>query len=375
METNQKPRPRVLIGSLSKDNVGPIPIITRAFMDGLKDQYMFIPHYSNRKSGTSERSSLSIVNFYYFVKHLYFWLYEILKYQPEIAHYPVTSYWNLEKSLIFLMMAKLFSVKAVAHLHGGSFDIFWSNLSSKRKKFAATCLRRLNAIIVLSEGWKNWIINEIGIENRKVMVVNNPIDKQFEETALTLESSENGNLFFLGSLGKRKGVFDILNAALSLTREGIDYKLILAGPEAQRGDLERIKSFIDRYKLDKVTVLEPVHGEQKNHLFKENNIFLFPSYNENFPLVIIEAAAAGKAIITTKTGALPEFFINGESVLFVEPGNVQQILDSINQLLNNKEKRTQIGNAARKTFLDCLSRKNILISLDKSYKMILNNKV
>ena len=76
---------------------------------------------------------------------------------------------------------------------------------------------------------------------------------------------------------------------------------------------------------------------------------LLPSYIENFPLVVLEAAAAGQAIITTPVGAVPEFFEDGVSALFVDPGNPQQIANAIMRLLRNPGERRRLDHEARQS--------------------------
>ena len=366
---------KILIGSLAKGDYGPITTITNAFIDGLNNKYDMIPHYANRKFGVTSQAGFNVINVYYFFKHLLLWTGRLSYYRPDIVHYPLTSYWNLEKSIIFLKIAKLFRTHTVAHLHGGSFDKFWKTLSPLRKKLAKRELKQLDALIVLSENWKIWVCENIDLEEDKVIIVNNPIDSEFENNALSFNTLEGSNIFFIGALGKRKGVYDILKVASQLKKMKINCSILLAGPEERKGDLKKINKIVNRQSLDNVEVLKPIYNTEKIDYFKRNSIFLFPSYNENFPLVIIEAAAAGKAIITTKVGALPEFFNHNESVIFVEPGNIEQIIGAIIELLDNQKMRLLLGNGARKVFLNKLSRDKIIDSLDKVYQKIMNDRI
>lgn len=338
------------------------------FIEGLSDNYSFKPYYANRKYGTTIQGNFNLINIVYFIKHISLWTIKLIKERPDIAHYPITSYWNLEKGLIFLLVAKLFGAKTIAHLHGGSFDKFWSTLNRDRKSLSLKMLRYIDRLIVLSNGWKGWIFRNIAFEYEKISVVNNPIDKTFAEKALSFPEPHEPTLFFLGSIGKRKGVYDVLSVAIQLKKLNIPCKINIAGPESKKGDLAKIQNIILKNQLTNLKILQPVYGENKLNYFKQNCIFLFPSYNENFPLVIIEAAAAGKPIITTKVGALPEFFRHDESVLFVNPGDIDSIVDAVITLLSNREKRLSLGSAARDVFLNCLSKKEILKSLDVVYQ-------
>ena len=113
--------------------------------------------------------------------------------------------------------------------------------------------------------------------------------------------------------------------------------------------------------------------EDKVNYFTKSAVFLFPSHNENFPLVIIEAACAGLPIISTRVGAVPEFFEHMKNIFFVEPGNLLEIKDNT-KLFNEKD--SILGTRNRKTSLisqdiECQKIKIItrpLINIKKGYK-------
>lgn len=366
MEQN---KPVILIGSLTKENRGAIPTITKAFIEGLQSEYHFIPHYADRKYGNTRTSNFNPPNLYYFIKHFSQWIYNLIIYRPDIAHYPITSYWNLEKSLIFLKVAKLFGCKTIGHLHGGAFDNFWDNLSMFRKSVALRLFESVDWMIVLSEYWKDYIIGEVGLH--RVTVLNNPIDKDFElKTIKAVRKKGENQILFVGSLGKRKGVYDILRVATEL-KDQYEFEISLIGPEDRVDDIQKIGDYIREHQIEQyVSVLGSLFDDYKIAAFVNSDIFLFPSYNENFPLVIIEAACAGLPIVTTPVGASPEFFENEKSVIFVEPGNIEQIKNAVVDLLNNPEKRKRLGEGARQVFEEKLSRDNIMNQLDKVYRNI-----
>ena len=366
-----KVKPKILIGPISKYNKGPIPTINRAFINGLSNKYNFCPFYMKRKYGKIEQSNLNFVNLLYFFKHYILWIIKIIVCKPDLVHYPITSYWNLEKSLLFLSTAKFLGVKkVVGHLHGGAFDLFWGKINPLRKRTSLKMFSKLDSIIVASYHWKKFIENN-GIKV-KVNMVNNPIDGDFEDRMSELNSGNNNKkILFVGSLGKRKGFYDIIEVCKSINYQ---FTITAVGAEARKNDLFKIKNLIQEFKLStKIRIIESekMRLEEKVDFFYNNGIFLLPSHNENFPLVIIEAACASLAIITTRVGALPEFFEHNKSVIFVEPGNIEQIKYAIVDLLNNLEKRKRLGQEARKVFIEKLNREKIIKSLDRVYQSLL----
>ena len=357
---------KILIGPLNERILGAIPTINKVFIDGLSEKYDFIPFNMERAYGKTEKSSLNLKNIYFFFKHFVSWILYLIKYKFNLVHYSITSYWNLEKSLIFLTTAKIFKAKTVGHLHGGAFDSFWDNISSTKKIFALIQFKKLDVLIVTSKYWENYV--RCNIDVKKMVIINNPIDLKYEKgVSRKIESTDgkrNGEILFVGSIGKRKGVYDIIETAKFLNIKNI---IKIIGSEEKPNDLKNIYRLIEKNNLSKkikVIESEKLELKQKIDVFSESEIFLFPSYKENFPLVVIEAAAAGLPIITTRVGALPEFFVHQKSVIFVEPGNINQIANAVIELLENKEKRVILGRNAKEVFQNKMGRERIIESLD-----------
>ena len=363
---------KIIIGFLSNDKTESISIITKAIIESLKDHYDFIPLHANRKIISTERASIHLLNIYYYVIHLFLWVFNIIKHSPNIAHYPITSFWNLDKSLSFLLVAHIFRIKTIGHLHGGGFIEFWINLSPIRKTIALYIFNKLDALIVLSPVWKDKICNLLNLDKEKVYVVHNQINNNFEKVALANKyDHHNKNILCLGVMDTQKGVFDILETA-KLTDDNVDIKFILAGPEREPDIYYRINKYMAKHNLNKKIYLNKgVWGKDKIDLFKSAAALLLPSYTENFPVVVVEAAAFGLPIITTPVGAIPEYFKDGISVIYVTPRNPKQILNAVMALYLNKEKRMSLGYEARKIYLDELSNKISINSLKNIYSTIL----
>jgi len=363
---------RVLIGSLTEDNYSPITTITRAFISSevLNKKYEFIPHYAIRKYGKAHTGEFNLVNLWYLIKHFVSWCKKIIIYRPDIAHYPITSYWNLEKSLLFLKIAGILGAKKVGQLHGGAFIDFWNKIGKIRRENNLKELNKLDVLIVSSSYWERMLREQCGIKT-KIEIVPNPINRIFESKAIKFNKHNGKTILYVGRIDIRKGVLDIIESA-NLVLNSIECRFLLVGGVQKKDDLNKSKNLIKKYKLEnEVNITSQIAEETKIELFKEALIFLLPSYTENFPLVIIEAAAAGLPIIATPVGALPEFFKHNESIIFIEPGNVNQIAKAIEDLINDESKRERLARGAREVFLSKLSRNEIMFSLDKVYQKAL----
>ena len=171
---------------------------------------------------------------------------------------------------------------------------------------------------------------------------------------------------------ERDSYSDILQAITKI-HDKLKFTVTLVGPERELDITKGCVDLIKAYSLNwTVRVVGPKWGKDKIQLFRKSSIFLLPSYTENFPLVIIEAACAGLPIITTPVGAIPEFFEHDKSVIFVKPGNINQIEHAIIELLTKEDKRRRLGEAARKVFVSRLSRDKIMKSLNSVYRTVLS---
>ena len=73
------------------------------------------------------------------------------------------------------------------------------------------------------------------------------------------------------------------------------------------------------------------------------NIFILPSLYEGFGIAILEAMAAGKPVVGTMVGGIPEFVVSGQSGLLVPPGDAPALARAIKQLLDEPEKARAMG--------------------------------
>ena len=89
----------------------------------------------------------------------------------------------------------------------------------------------------------------------------------------------------------------------------------------------------------------PLYNKEKEKVFQSADIFILPTKNECFPLVLLEAMSYGLPIITTFEGAIPEIIEDGVNGLLVEQGNVEQLAEKIEFVSNNTNLRVKMMNS------------------------------
>ena len=88
---------------------------------------------------------------------------------------------------------------------------------------------------------------------------------------------------------------------------------------------------------------------------KTTDIFVNPSYSEGLPTSVLEACAAGCAVVATDVGGTDEIIFDGSTGFLVKPGDQQGLTDKINYLLENKPVRDTFGKNAKTHVMDNFS--------------------
>ena len=138
--------------------------------------------------------------------------------------------------------------------------------------------------------------------------------------------------------------FDVLLEAFQKA-ELSEYDLILAGDGAERAALEsraKAAGLADR-------VIFPGRADRVKavSLFKGCTFFVLPSRMEPQGIVNLEAMAAGKAVIASRTGGVPEIVLENETGLLVPPGEVTPLAHALRTLAEDDTLRQKLGDAGR----------------------------
>ncbi len=147
---------------------------------------------------------------------------------------------------------------------------------------------------------------------------------------------------------ERKGVQHVLTALEGLT---IDHEVHIVGDGPYLPTLRKMAQAAGI----NVTFRGWLDGQspELKDLFETSGIFVFPSEAENFPIVLLEAMAAGMAIITTKGTGCAE--VVGDAALLVKPKDVDAIRNALIFLSDNPQRCRELGKAARQRLEACFS--------------------
>jgi glycosyltransferase involved in cell wall biosynthesis len=103
------------------------------------------------------------------------------------------------------------------------------------------------------------------------------------------------------------------------------------------------------------------------------DVFVLPSLYEGFGIAILEAMAAGKPVVATTVGGIPEFVVPGETGLLVEPGNAEALAVAIGCLLHDPEGARQMGIRGRARALAGFQMSTVVRRHEQVYEACLAN--
>lgn len=255
----------------------------------------------------------------------------------KIVHVHTAAGTDFYRSSKIIDLAKRHKKKVVLHSHASQFKDFYEATSDIGKRDISNTLRKANVLIALSESWAKWF-EKIGVDPNKIVVLHNITDypqilKDSFNSAMSDATSRPVRFLFMGEIGHRKGVFDIIRA-LSHHKAEIEGKLELriGGNKMENELLNAIKEgdLTETVKFDGW-----VTGMKKIELLNWADVYILPSFNEGLPISILEAMSYKMPIISTPVGGIPEV-VDNENGILVTPGNYEEIFSAMKYYLDNK---------------------------------------
>lgn len=250
------------------------------------------------------------------------------------------SFRRMEK---FLKAGKFFHKKVILHCHSSRFKDFYNESSMMKKQWIVQTLLKASVLIVLSESWKLWF-KSIGVPEENIIILHNITSYPIQRNHLKIKDGKL-HFLFLGEIGKRKGIFDILRA-LTKNRDFYDGKIELriGGNRNEKLLLETIYN----NKLENIVKFEGwVSGEKKIDLLNWADIFILPSYNEGLPISILEAMSYGMPIISSPVGGIPEIIKNNGTL--ITPGKDEEINEAIRKYIDTPSSIQEEGQVSLQT--------------------------
>lgn len=170
----------------------------------------------------------------------------------------------------------------------------------------------------------------------RISIVRCTIGDEYEKPAAPIPHGSN-TFTCVGRLAPQKGQLLLLDAFAEVVAGGDDARLVLAGDGELRPAIE---ARIAELGLgDRVCITGWVGSDQVRELLGESRALLLPSFAEGLPVVIMEAFALGRPVITTYVAGIPELVEQGRSGWLVPAGTVPPLVAAIREALEAPTER------------------------------------
>lgn len=204
-------------------------------------------------------------------------------------------------------------------------------------------LAKPEKVKVLAKGSSNGINNEHFNKNYIANILENRLQKRNE---LGIEPTDFV-FCFIGRLAEAKGIAGLCDSFLELNKEFSNTKLLLVGP-IEMANSKLSDATIELINQNK-NIIYPGRAEDIRPILNLSDCFVFPSYREGFPGVLMQAGAMGVPIIASDIGGNNELIKNNLNGLLFEVKNIGQLQNTMKIVYNNLSLREQLAENMSKT--------------------------
>ena len=255
----------------------------------------------------------------------------------------ITAFMNLKSPLVI-------------RFHGS--DTYFCHLEKRHQKlknywFEKLAISNAQAFIAPTAYAGNVSRELFGINHKVIQTIHYGLElSRFENSDPAL--FEKGLLLYIGTVIRKKGVFELPEIFKKVRLQFPEAKLILIGGDSsdvQTGShstWQLLQKEFDTNDLEKVTYLGKIPYQDVQNYIKQANVCIFPSFAETLGMVTIESMALQKSVVNTNIGWAQELIADGENGFLVHPQDHSLYADRILELLADTNLCLTMGANARK---------------------------
>ncbi|MEN8252601.1 MAG: glycosyltransferase family 1 protein [Patescibacteria group bacterium] len=245
--------------------------------------------------------------------------------------------------------------KIITHIHDISFKVHKELITKKDAFFLNTLIPRAvkksDKVIAVSQFTKDEIVKYYKVPESKIEVVYNAVNLEPLNRS-NAEIREKYNLpqryvLALGTMQPRKNIPFLISAFAQVAREVDDINLVLVGKKSHNFD-DRIQKTIEKYPhiKEKVIFTGFVAEEDKIGVYKNAEVFVFPSLYEGFGVPILEAIEADTLVVASDIP--PHKEIGGEGIIYFDPYSIDECSKTLYDSLDSDKMKDMIITEAKK---------------------------
>jgi len=298
--------------------------------------------YGTHKKVTFEKIFKMVKYYVIFVGILIVWRPKYVLYNSSFYRMPYL------KDLLFCSTGILLGGKVVFHDLGQYVRELDDSLSGFKKSALRWMLRKMGGSIIM--GQKVRQDYEGLADQKKIFVVPGTAD---DSKGIKVEVSKNPNeinVLFFSNMSRLKGVYTAFEMVPMILKENRNIKVVFGGPLED----QEVKNRLEKLQMDypgRVSYKGYVEDVvERTKIFRQADIFIFPTIRDVFGLVLLHAMAEGLAIVASKEGTIPEIVPNNTNALLIGKEDAKDLADKVLLLAGDRHLREKMGQANRCRF-------------------------
>lgn len=246
-----------------------------------------------------------------------------------------------------LLAGKRLGVPTVVSIQGG--DGHWVGSCCETHRVAMVeVLAHANALLIGGQSFVREVCDRLGSDPARFTIVPGAVDTaRFtpgERFGREMEDEEPVRLLYHGRVDRRKGVLDFLDALERLWEAGVPFDAAISGigPDV---DAAREKAEAIGFTSAQVRFTGYADYDTVPDLYRAADVFVSPTYAEGFSNTILEAMAAGLAVVSTHSVGVSDCLRDGENGLLVNPGDVPALTRALRRVIEDEALRHRLAEA------------------------------
>jgi len=295
------------------------------------------------------RRIFSLIGLYFRSKKI------ISQIKPDVVHSH-----SIDMGFVLSSACRKYNIPIINTFHGGIFSI--TDRDKKRSFIERYLIKKAKFKVITTPNKKDLKLAK-GVYNNLVYIPNGVDLSKFKN--IKHKINKTPKILFVGRIDRLKGLDYLIDSAKILQDKKIEFEIELVGDGK---DMEMYKERVKEMNLNKkIKFLGRKSPEDTLKHYQTADIFVLPSLDESFGIVLIEAMACKKPVIGTKVGGIPYVINPNKDGLLVPPKNPQALADAIIKILKNPKLAKQMGEAGYKKVKENFTWS---IQVDKTNKLL-----
>jgi glycosyltransferase involved in cell wall biosynthesis len=238
------------------------------------------------------------------------------------------------------LAAKAIGVPTVVSIQGG--DGHWVGSCCETHRVAmCEVLAHANALLIGGASFVAEVCDRLGSDPARFTIVPGAVDTS-RFTPGPGDHAGPVRLFYHGRVDRRKGVLDFIDALGLMRGQGVPFEAVISGIGP---DVDSSKARAAELNFSEAEIRFTGYADYDTvpDLYRHADVFVSPTYAEGFSNTILEAMAAGLAVVSTHSVGVSDCLRDGENGLMVQPGDVPALAQALTRVIEDRTLRERLA--------------------------------